>query len=130
LLREAAKRLQHCVRQSDTVARLGGDEFVIAVSGLEDGAKAAVIAQSVIAKLQLPFHLNGHQLYMGASLGISLFPDHANDSDALMQAADQAMYHAKQAGGGNYQFHGNESSAEPCGSALGFSDRSTKPEGL
>jgi diguanylate cyclase (GGDEF)-like protein/PAS domain S-box-containing protein len=108
VLREAGKRLQHCVRRSDTVARLGGDEFVVAVPALEDGTKVIVIAQSVIAALQAPFHLNGHEMHIGASVGISLFPDHATTSDALMAAADHAMYQAKQNGRGCYHFHGGE----------------------
>jgi diguanylate cyclase (GGDEF)-like protein/PAS domain S-box-containing protein len=108
VLREAAKRLQRCVRQSDTVARLGGDEFVVAVPFLEEGTHAIVIAQSVISALQMPFQVNGQEMDVGASVGISLFPDHAADSDALMAAADHAMYQAKQSGRGSYHLHGSE----------------------
>lgn len=98
LLAEAAKRLNRCVRETDTVARLGGDEFTIILNGISDQRCAEMIIQMILVELAKPFHLNSKQAYVSASIGVTFFPDDANDAESLMKNADQAMYAAKNSG--------------------------------
>ncbi|HEY5800364.1 MAG TPA: EAL domain-containing protein [Burkholderiaceae bacterium] len=104
LLQVVAARLHHCLRQDDSVARLGGDEFVITLADLNHAQEAAAIADKVLASLQQPFSVDNHELHIGASIGIAMYPDDAADADALLRAADSAMYHAKSRGRNDYQF--------------------------
>jgi diguanylate cyclase (GGDEF)-like protein/PAS domain S-box-containing protein len=104
LLRLVAARLTQCVRRTDTVARLGGDEFVICLPGMDSGTDAALLAQKVLDSLETPFIIDEQELHAGASIGISIFPADGIDAEALMQAADTSMYHAKELGRANYQF--------------------------
>jgi diguanylate cyclase (GGDEF)-like protein/PAS domain S-box-containing protein len=104
LLQKATERLQRCVREGDSVARLGGDEFVISLPSLSDSNDAAVVAQKALEALDLPFIVDGHELHVSGSIGISLYPADGQDAEALMRAADTAMYDAKEKGRGNYQF--------------------------
>jgi diguanylate cyclase (GGDEF)-like protein len=104
LLHTAADRLRECVREGDSVARLGGDEFVLSLSLLADGGDAATVAQKVLDALSKPFFVDGHELHVSASIGISVYPDDGTDVETLMRAADVAMYHAKEKGRRNYQF--------------------------
>ncbi|MBC7502004.1 MAG: EAL domain-containing protein [Herminiimonas sp.] len=104
LLQIVARRLQKCVRKNDTVARLGGDEFVVCVSGLTDGDKAAGLAKKIFVALASPFSIGTQDLHAEASIGISVYPADGTSPELLMQAADTAMYHAKEKGRGNYQF--------------------------
>jgi diguanylate cyclase (GGDEF)-like protein len=105
LLQEAAVRLGGLVREIDTVARLGGDEFAVVLGRLPDPAVATRIAEKIVAALTRPFHLGeGHaDIRIGASIGIALYPDHANDINSLIKLADAAMYAAKAAGRNRYQ---------------------------
>lgn len=98
LLVEAAKRLNGCVRETDTVARLGGDEFTIILSGINDQRCAEMIIQMILLELAKPFHLNAKLAYVSASIGVTFFPDDAGTADSLMKNADQAMYAAKNNG--------------------------------
>jgi diguanylate cyclase (GGDEF)-like protein len=104
LLRMAGRRLQACLREGDSVARLGGDEFVINLPGLTDNDGARMIASKVVEALREPFQVDEHELHISGSIGISLYPNDGNDAEALMRAADTAMYHAKDKGRNNYQF--------------------------
>ncbi|UGQ48760.1 EAL domain-containing protein [Massilia endophytica] len=104
ILRMAAERLQNCVREGDSVARLGGDEFVICLPALTEEDDVAGVAKSVLDALIQPYHIDGHELHAGCSIGISLYPDDATDVETLMRTADTAMYHAKEKGRGNFQF--------------------------
>ncbi|MES2355490.1 MAG: EAL domain-containing protein [Pseudomonadota bacterium] len=104
LLRLAAEKLQHVMREDDTVARLGGDEFVIIFPIVSDRSEAARVAQKVLEALRHPFILDRHELHVTGSIGISLYPTDGRDSEALMRAADTAMYHAKAKGRDSYQF--------------------------
>ncbi|PTQ90604.1 putative bifunctional diguanylate cyclase/phosphodiesterase [Agitococcus lubricus] len=98
LLQEAARRLQDCVRESDTVARLGGDEFTILLTNLAQQAHVEDIAQKVLSRITEPFYL-GHQVfYLSASIGITIYPFDAIDSKSLLKNAEQAMYVAKDDG--------------------------------
>jgi diguanylate cyclase (GGDEF)-like protein/PAS domain S-box-containing protein len=104
LLKDAARRICACVRESDSVARLGGDEFTIVITGISDKAHIDHVAQKIIDKLAEPFHLGDEVVYISASIGITLHPDDAVDIDALMKNADQAMYAAKKKGRNRYSY--------------------------
>jgi diguanylate cyclase (GGDEF)-like protein/PAS domain S-box-containing protein len=104
LLQAVAERLRQCIRESDTVARLGGDEFVILLNNISDEKDAARVAQKVINLLASEFVIAGHQINIGTSIGISIFPKHGADRISLLKQADAAMYLAKEKGRNNYQF--------------------------
>ncbi|MCR6631024.1 MAG: EAL domain-containing protein [Magnetospirillum sp.] len=112
LLKAVAKRLQRCVRETDTVARLGGDEFAIILTNL-DGADGAIqVAESVIASIADPFGLEEHEVLTSTSIGITVFPDDAGDADQLLKNADLAMFRSKAEGRNNYHFYVAEMDAE------------------
>jgi diguanylate cyclase (GGDEF)-like protein/PAS domain S-box-containing protein len=98
LLKEAAKRLLNCVRDTDTVARLGGDEFTVILVGIQDSAGVERIAEDILGRMSEPFQLGEELAYVTTSIGITLFPDDADNIDTLIKNADQAMYVAKQLG--------------------------------
>ena len=104
LLVEASERIRACVRSTDTVARLGGDEFTVILSGLDESARSDVIAQKILDAMQAPFELGQEQAFVSASIGITLFPDDAEDVDDLLKHADQAMYAAKGAGRNRFSY--------------------------
>jgi len=104
LLQEVTKRLLGCVRENDTVARLGGDEFTIILTNLSSSGVAADIALEIINSIRKAIYIQGHELFVGASIGISLYPDDSDKKDILIRYADAAMYHAKDKGRGNFQF--------------------------
>ena len=103
VLCELARRLQGCLRQSDSVARVGGDEFTVLAQDLTRPEDAEKVAANILATLTLPFQLASHQITIGASLGISVFPEHGEDPITLLRNADLAMYSAKRAGGGTFR---------------------------
>jgi diguanylate cyclase (GGDEF)-like protein/PAS domain S-box-containing protein len=105
LLQKLAKRLSDAVRDEDTVARLGGDEFVVVFQGLHEAHEVTVLAQKLLSCLALPVTLNGYELTVTASLGISLYPDDAADGQELIRNADAAMYQAKGAGRNALHFY-------------------------
>ena len=100
LLQAIAARIRHQVRESDTVARVGGDEFTVILPGIARREEAEIVAKKIIAALATPFQLGRQKqsVGIGASIGIALYPADARDADALVKAADAAMYSAKQAG--------------------------------
>ncbi|HMB17038.1 MAG TPA: diguanylate cyclase [Pelovirga sp.] len=95
LLCEVASRLTKAVRETDTVARLGGDEFVVLLTEITSLDRVAMIAEKILTCLNKSYYLAGQQLSLSASIGISLCPKDANDSDNLIRFADIAMYQAK-----------------------------------
>ncbi|MFM2060170.1 MAG: hypothetical protein RLY71_4555, partial [Pseudomonadota bacterium] len=103
LLIEIAGRLSAAVRSADTVGRLGGDEFAVGLA-LSHADAAGIVAQKIIAALAAPFTLGPHQVYVSASIGISVFPGDGRDADTLLKNADTAMYRAKEAGRNTCQF--------------------------
>lgn len=105
LLQEVARRLTRCVRDSDTVARLGGDEFAIICTDLAQPRDAAVVARKVIRALEQPVVLSDRTITTYASIGISLYPQDAQNSADLLRAADIAMYQAKTAGDGDFCYY-------------------------
>ncbi len=104
LLCSVAERLSACVARDDTLARVGGDEFVIVVSAYENTGRLIALAQRILDTIAVPFAVADNEYYMGASIGISLFPEDGQDVPTLMRNADSAMYHAKQCGRNNFQF--------------------------
>lgn len=105
LLRQAAARMQACVRSSDTVGRLSGDEFAVMLSNLAKTEDAGMVAQKIVDTLAAPFDLNGQQAYISASIGIALYPSDGTQPDTLLKNADTAMYRAKSQGRNGYQFY-------------------------
>jgi diguanylate cyclase (GGDEF)-like protein/PAS domain S-box-containing protein len=108
VLRQVAGRLGALVRASDTVSRLGGDEFVVLLGELDSPAHAASVAGKMLRSLASPFHLNGNELTVTPSIGISVFPEDGDNRDILLKNADAAMYHAKENGRNNFQFFTGE----------------------
>lgn len=104
LLKETARRLSSCVRESDTVARLGGDEFTIILGELDEIGSVERIAQDILRRLAKPFSLGDELVYMTTSIGITLYPDDSDRVDALIKHADQAMYAAKALGRNRYSY--------------------------
>jgi diguanylate cyclase (GGDEF)-like protein/PAS domain S-box-containing protein len=104
LLCQAAARLDSCVRRSDTLARLGGDEFCVVLAELDDPRDAMRAAKNIVEAMRLPFNVEGRELFVTISLGISLFPDDGEDGETLMVNADVAMYRAKELGRDNFQW--------------------------
>ena len=104
LLKEAAQRLNSCVRTTDTVARLGGDEFTVIIAGLDDRNNVDLIAQDIVLKLAEPFHLGDETAYVSASIGITFYPEDAAAIDVLLKNADQAMYVSKSHGRNRYSY--------------------------
>ncbi len=100
VLREVAARLQKCVRGADFIARPGGDEFVILLSRIASITDVEFLARRIIDALSAPIRLHERTVYVGASVGAAVFPDHGRDAEALTAHADAAMYRAKAAGGG------------------------------
>lgn len=98
LLVEAAERIQNQVRSSDTVVRWGGDEFILILPGIYHSNMALVIATNVLESLKESFHLKNTDIYIGASIGVAMYPEDAETAEALIKHADAAMYNAKSKG--------------------------------
>ena len=108
LLKEVGRRFCEVLRDADVVCRHGGDEFVVALMNIARKEDPGIVAQKLIAVLDRPFLIQGHELQIGASIGIGVFPDDAFDADTLLRYADIAMYRAKQAGGDGYVYFSSE----------------------
>ena len=100
MLKEVAKRILACLRESDTVARIGGDEFVVLLPAIDAEQDATCVAEKIRHSLNLPFELANHTLNISSSTGIAIYPEHGTDEKQLIKNADTAMYDAK-AGGRN-----------------------------
>jgi diguanylate cyclase (GGDEF)-like protein/PAS domain S-box-containing protein len=104
LLKQVAHRLTACVRASDTVGRLGGDEFGVLLGSLHGPSDANSVAQKILQTCSKPFRLDDHERHVTTSIGISLYPTDGQEEDALIKAADSAMYRAKQSGRNGFHF--------------------------
>jgi diguanylate cyclase (GGDEF)-like protein len=102
LLKLVSERLVAILRGTDIICRIGGDEFVVIVEPADDVSEMASVARKILAVLAAPFDLEGHQLYVSASIGVSLYPFDAQDVATLTRNADTAMYHAKHQGKNRY----------------------------
>lgn len=104
LLRQAARRLNLCVRQSDTVARLGGDEFTVLLNNVNLPRDADRVARSILKKMSDPFILGTETVFISTSIGITFYPDDGETIETLLNNADQAMYVAKNLGRNRYSY--------------------------
>ena len=107
LLKEVACRLQTLLREEDTISRVGGDEFIVIIQSA-DAQGAAHVATKILEAISSSFKIDGHDLNIGVSIGIAIYPENGSDFNALSQAADTALYRAKQMGRNNYQFFTDE----------------------
>ena len=98
VLKEVAKRILECLRESDSAARLGGDEFVVLLPIIEEVADAVAVAEKIRYALNQVFMLAGHRLNISSSIGVAVYPEHGTDEKILLKNADTAMYYAKEAG--------------------------------
>jgi diguanylate cyclase (GGDEF)-like protein/PAS domain S-box-containing protein len=104
LLQQTAARLTECMRASDTVARLAGDEFTCILSGIRSRDDVSMVAAKILSRLAEPFDLDGQMAEVRASIGVAIFPDHAEDAAKLLKMADEAMYLVKKSGKNNFEF--------------------------
>ncbi|MBU0622082.1 MAG: EAL domain-containing protein [Gammaproteobacteria bacterium] len=95
LLIQAAQRIRDCVRESDTVARLGGDEFTVILPQIDDINRVEQVAENIVEMLAMPFSFGREAAFVSASIGITLYPEDADNAESLLKNADQAMYVAK-----------------------------------
>ena len=105
VLEKVAERLVSCVREGDTVARLGGDEFTLILPGLERALEVGPVAEKILHVLRKPVRVEGSELFVTVSMGVSLYPDDGEDAPTLVKNADTAMYRAKEQGRDQYQFY-------------------------
>jgi len=104
LLKHAADRLRRCIREGDTAARIAGDEFAIVGLGASQPTEATMLATRLIEAIGAPYDIDGHQVVVGLSIGISVAPNDGTDPDQLLRNADMALYRAKADGRGSYRF--------------------------
>ena len=108
LLVQVAERLTKSIRASDMVCRLGGDEFTVILEGVGRTEIAAHVAEKILAALAASFSIDGHDIYVNASIGIALYPGGHAGVDELVKNADMAMYRAKEKPGSHFEFHTDE----------------------
>lgn len=111
LLQSMAIRMQHNIRECDTLARLGGDEFGLIIDNLHlehDVEIAQTIASKLIDSMQQPLMFEDHPMYMSISIGVAIYPQHADSFEELLKKADVAMYHAKKSGRNNFKIYTND----------------------
>lgn len=104
LLKAVANRLQGCLRSGDTLARFGGDEFMLLLPEVRTRDDVVVIAEKILDRLSSPFGIDGHELFVGASIGIAMYPEAGDREETLVQSADIAMYNVKGSERNGYQF--------------------------
>jgi len=105
MLKTVASRLKECVRESDVISRQGGDEFLLILSDLNEQNIIASTTQKVLSELEKSYKINDYTLSLSGSIGISLYPDHGETFELLLQSADTAMYKAKETGKNGYHFY-------------------------
>ncbi|MDH4234757.1 MAG: diguanylate cyclase [Gallionella sp.] len=105
LLKEAAQRIQKCLRESDTAARIGGDEFVVLLPSIEVEMDSRKVGEKIRHALNQPFELAGHRLQISSSIGVAVYPEHGSNEKLLVKSADIAMYHAKKNGRNNVRIY-------------------------
>lgn len=112
LLQQVANRLQQRTKKGDTMARFGGDEFAFLLTSVERTDEAAEFARELLETLLLSFRLETHEVYLNASIGISVFPDDGPDAETIMKNAGAALFRAKRKGGSGYEFYSTDMNAE------------------
>lgn len=113
VLKQAAARMRKALRDSDTLARVGGDEFVAVLPGTHSEAQVKLVTGRLLAMAQSAFEVDSHSIYIGASIGVALFPEHAEDEVRLVALADAAMARAKQTGRARCVVHSTRQSLPP-----------------
>lgn len=108
LLKKAGKRISSVDASADTISRIGGDEFTIIIDNYQDKAALEHFCERIIAELRRPFRIGEHELLLGASIGISVFPDNGRELQVLLNHADIAMHQAKRLGGNTTKFYTND----------------------
>ncbi|GAB4298899.1 MAG: EAL domain-containing protein [Desulfuromonadia bacterium] len=108
LLRMVGERLSNTVREVDTVARIGGDEFIVILGDLRNRSDSEMVVSKLLAGMADPFTVQGHELFISCSIGVSIYPDDDEDMDNLMKKADLAMYTAKAKGKSNFCYYSSE----------------------
>ncbi len=111
LLQSVADRLKSSVRNTDTVSRLGGDEFVLLLSEVGKDEALEVKIEKILTVVSAPYSIAGHEMHVGATIGISIFPQDGDDSATLIRNADTAMYFGKKSGRNTYRFYAQEMGA-------------------
>jgi diguanylate cyclase (GGDEF)-like protein/PAS domain S-box-containing protein len=109
---ESARRLESSLRKSDTVASLGGDEFLVIIKEIKTSGRAAMLAEKLLAILRDPFLIESTEVFVSASLGVSVFPEDGDDAQALLRQTDIAMFSAKTAGRDTYRFFSPDMNAD------------------
>lgn len=104
VLKETAARMSKRLRSDDTLARISGDEFIMILESLSNPKSVSSLAEELIAAIKPAFIIDGHEVYIGLSIGIAIYPSDAKTSDELINNADAAMYHAKGAGKNTFRF--------------------------
>ena len=112
LLQQVAGRLAQRTKKGDTIARFGGGEFAFLLTSIERTDEAAEFARELLEALLLSFKLETQELYLNASIGISVFPDDGADAETIMKNAGAALFRAKRKGGGGYEFYSTDMNAE------------------
>lgn len=112
VIKTCAARLSSVLREDDVIARFGGDEFVLVLEHLTSAADAAIVADKVLATCAEPFIVDGHELHVTASVGMSVYPEDGADAESLLKNADAAMYRAKEKGRGAYEFYAAQMNAQ------------------
>ncbi|MDX9766123.1 MAG: EAL domain-containing protein [Ectothiorhodospiraceae bacterium] len=111
LLQQVARRCQTCVRDADTIARSGSDEFILALSHTGSEGAIAVI-EKIYERMQRPFDIEGHHISITLSTGVSIYPNDGFEPESLIRNADNALDHAKKAGGNGYEFYASDMNAQ------------------
>ncbi len=132
VLKETAKRLQNCVRETDTVARISGDEFLIMLTDVTGRAEATQVVEKVLTTLSQPYVFEKHSIFVGGSCGITVAPDDGENVPRLLKNADMAMYEAKSSGQNAFHFFNRQmkQSAEERASLEGALKKAIKAENL
>ncbi|MGZ9271232.1 MAG: putative bifunctional diguanylate cyclase/phosphodiesterase, partial [Candidatus Binatia bacterium] len=112
LFQQVAGRLAQRTKKGDTIARFGGDEFAFLLTSIARADEAAEFARELLEALVLPFRLETQELYLNASIGISVFPDDGAEAETIMKNAGAALFRAKRKGGGGYEFYSTDMNAE------------------
>lgn len=105
LLQQVSQRLQQSLRAEDMLARLGGDEFIIVLNAVQTPENAGKVAELLVELLNTPFQIEHHEVNIGVSIGIALYPDDGQSAGSLIHAADIAMYSAKNGGRNTWRFY-------------------------
>ncbi len=105
-----ANRLRFCLREGDTVARLGGDEFIILLPNINSDDIARLVGKKLVDTIKQPFFVDGNELFLTGSIGISMFPEDGETADQLIKNADTAMYYTKEQGKNSFNCYNNDMS--------------------